>query len=72
VDAVYIKVSGLVSSDKMLASVWVITIIIATLMNTIVKVLYIKMSGWKYLTRIMAYMIFAICIVWSIATYFVV
>jgi hypothetical protein len=56
----------------MLASVWVITIIIATLMNTIVKVLYIKMSGWKYLTRIMAYMIFAICIVWSIATYFVI
>ncbi len=72
VDAIYIKVSWLVSWDKMLASVWVITITIAVLMNTIVKILYIKMSSSKYLAKLMAGLILAVCVVWSIVTYFVV
>ena len=72
VDAIYIKVSGLVTGDKMIASAWVITIVIAVLMNTIVKILYIKMSSSKYLAKLMAYMISIICVVWWIVTYFVV
>ncbi len=72
VDAIYIKVSNLVSDEKMLAWVGVITITIAVIMNTIVKALYIKMSASKYLSKIMFYLISAICIVWAIATYFVV
>lgn len=72
VDAIYIKVSTLVSWDKMLASVWVITIVIAVLINTLVKTLYIKMNSSKYLAKLMFYMISAICIIWWITTYFVI
>ncbi len=72
VDAIYIKVSNLVSDWKMLAWVWVITITIAVIMNTLVKILYIKMSASKYLWKLMWYLIWAICLVWSIVTYFVV
>lgn len=70
VDAIYIKVSGLVTWDKMIASVWVITIIIAVLMNTLVKILYIKMSSSKYLAKLMALMISLICVLWIIVTFF--
>lgn len=72
VDAIYIKVSGMVSDEKMLAWVWVITITIAVIMNTIVKTLYIRVSASKYLAKIMFYLISAICVVWWIVTYFVV
>ena len=72
VDAIYIKVANLVSDEKMLAWVWVITITIAVIMNTIVKALYIKMSASKYLWKIMFYLISAVCVVGAIVTYFVV
>ena len=72
VDAIYIKVSWLVSDEKMLASVWVITITIAVIMNTLVKILYIKMSASKYLGKLMTYLIWIICILGGIVTYLVV
>jgi uncharacterized membrane protein (DUF4010 family) len=72
VDAIYIKVSNLVSDEKMLAWVWVITITIAVIMNTLVKILYIRMQSSKYLGKLMAYLISAICVVGSVVTYFVV
>ena len=72
VDAIYIKVSQLVPDWKILASVWVITITIAVIMNTMVKALYIKISSSNYLAKLMFYMISLICIVWGVVTYFVV
>ncbi len=72
VDAIYIKVANLVSDEKMLAWVWVITITIAVIMNTIVKALYIKISASKYLWKIMFYLISTICIVGVVVTYIVV
>ncbi|MDQ7008886.1 MAG: MgtC/SapB family protein [Candidatus Gracilibacteria bacterium] len=72
VDAIYIKVAGLVSDEKMLAGVGVITITIAVIMNTLVKILYIKMQSTKYLAKLMAILISAICLVGAIVTYFVV
>lgn len=72
VDAIYIKVSWLVSDEKMLASIWVITITIAVIMNTLVKILYIKVSSSKFLWKLMAVLISIICLVWWIVTYFVV
>ena len=72
VDAIYIKVSNLVSDEKMLAGVWVITITIAVIMNTLVKILYIRMQSSKYLGKLMAYLISAICLVGAVVTYFVV
>jgi len=72
VDAIYIKASDLVATDKLTSSAWVIAIIIAVIMNTLVKILYIKISASKYLWKLMAYLIWSICIVWAIVTYFVV
>lgn len=72
VDAIYIKVANLVSDEKMLAWVWVITITIAVIMNTLVKALYIKLSASAYLWKLMSILISAICIVGAIVTYFVV
>ncbi len=72
VDAIYIKVSGLVADEKMLAGVGVITITVAVLMNTLVKTLYIKIGASAYLWKLMFYLVWAICFVWAIATYVVV
>ncbi len=72
VDAIYIKASALVSDGKMTAAVGVIAITIAVIMNTLVKILYIKLRATKYLWNLMWYLIWSICLVWAIVTYFVV
>lgn len=72
VDAIYIKVSWLVSDEKMLASVWVITITIAVIMNTLVKILYVKISASNYLAKLMFYLVSSVCVVWAFVTYFIV
>jgi hypothetical protein len=56
----------------MTAAVWVIAITIAVIMNTLVKILYIKLRASKYLGNLMMYLIWAICLVWAVVTYFVV
>jgi hypothetical protein len=56
----------------MLAWVWVITITIAVIMNTLVKILYIKIAASKYLWKLMWYLIWIICLFGAIVTYFVV
>jgi len=60
VDAIYIKASGLVSDWKMTAAAGVIAITIAVIMNTLVKILYIKISASKYLWKLMWYLIWSI------------
>ncbi len=72
VDAIYIKASALVSDGKMTAAVGVIAITIAVIMNTLVKILYIKLRATKYLWDLMWYLIWSICLVWAVVTYFVV
>ena len=69
VDAIYIKVSSLVWDWKMLSSVWVIAVMIAVIMNTIIKILYIKMWATKFLTKIMTYSISFISLIWIIFTF---
>jgi hypothetical protein len=54
------------------ASVWVIAITIAVIMNTLVKILYIRMQSTKYLWKLMAILISAICLVGAVVTYAVV
>jgi len=53
VDAIYIKASALVSDGKLTPAAGVIAITIAVIMNTLVKILYIKISASEYLGKLM-------------------
>ena len=72
VDAVYIKVSDLVKDWELLAGVWVITITIAVIMNTVVKIFYIRLGASKYLGGMMTMLIGIICLMWMVVTFGVV
>jgi len=72
VDAIYIKASALVSDGKLTPAAGVIAITIAVIMNTLVKILYIKISASEYLGKLMMKLIWAVCLVGAVVTYFVV
>ncbi len=72
VDAIYIKVSDMVKGLTLDPGVWVITITIAVIMNTLVKILYVKMWSSKHMAKTIAILVWLICVIGSIVTLFVV
>lgn len=72
VDAIYIKVSDMVKAITLDPEVWVITITIAVIMNTLVKILYVKMWASKHMSKTIGILVGLICLIGSIVTLFVV